>query len=204
MEYSEAVAKLTDKIEFNLMDFNNFSLNSSGELAVSHYFHHAIYMKLGSNILELTKLAAEPEPEESSDKLGLTSHILYVIRNLTSPQEAAALTLDNSRRDVGHLAGNDTAYSVYGRQAITIGRALDATPELDLDKSASRKHLLFRLGNMAGNLHFMDLDSTNGSSIFLDPRDTNGVVTPWRMFFPNADGSGAETIEKRNGRWTRE
>lgn len=91
-------------------------------------------------------------------------------------------------------------YELLGRESYCIGRGSEFTPQLNLSEHASRKHLMIRLGNMAGNLHFMDLDSENGSIVKIHEEDCQLINSPTRTWYST---DPFITLEHKNQRWTR-
>lgn len=190
----------------NLMDFNNIRLDSTGTLEVSSHFRHSLYAKLGHNILELSKLVANPGRLDESEPLMETTNTLYVLRNLTADLAGAMTTIDSSYESQGErfLGGSTGFAATYARKDLIIGTAEDATPELKLDSTAHPHHLLFRLGSLAGNLHFMNMedhDDPDGAIIYLHQDDVRGIYQPRREIDMSR---GFVTREDINKRWTRD
>lgn len=186
---------------YDLTDFNNHRLSSAGELEVSNSFKYPIHIDVADNRLELTRMAVSPN-EATRDHEETTD--LYVLRNLTSDSPEARIIMDSRRRRLGAVALDGSEYTVYGRYTYIIGRALNATPELDLSSHASREHMHIRIGNMRGNLHFADLYSTNGTVVRLHPDDSHLVGHPTRVIVRGGEDNTLITYEESQQRWSRE
>lgn len=189
-----------EKTSFDLQDFNDYRLSAAGELQVYPGFHHPIHIEIGDDDLELTNLAL---PKDEGEEWFIEPKRLFVLRNLSSASPEAHIVMDNTERNIGSIAINGAEYEVQGRKTYIIGRGEDATPQLDLSASASRRHLQIRLGNMRGNLHFADLDSKNGTIVKMHEEDARSVYSssPRRHFIPTEDG--LITFEQQQQRWSR-
>lgn len=199
MNYLPEIPDVSQWDHYDLMDYNDLRLTSAGELELSASRPVDAILKLGHNVLSLSSLASGQADPHSGRPLQL-----YIIRNLTATSDRAVTTLDTTRR-------RNTAYSVENGRfiiqqplSLTIGRALDATPELDLDSSASRHHTHLRIGNLASHLHISDLYSTNGTHVYLNPNVEHGLTYPTRHFKIDPTTFDITTFEARNQRWTRD
>jgi hypothetical protein len=197
MEFSD---EYMYKTSFDLQDFNDYRLTAAGELQVYPGFHHPIHIEIGDDDLELTNIAL---PKDEGEEWYVKPERLFVLRNLSSASPEAHVVMDNVERSIGTIALNGVEYEVQGRKTYIIGRGEDATPQLDLSASVSRRHLQIRLGNMQGNVHFADLDSTNGTIVKMHEEDARGVYasSPRRHFIRTEDG--LITYEQRQQRWSR-
>ncbi len=200
MSAESVQAKLPDMYEINLMNFNSSALDDSGQLELLPNPRRPIYMKLGSDILEMSQLATEDFTQPESEVPNPDS--LYIVRNLSAEQPEAAILLDSG---VSHesgiaLAGLDR-YRTLSRGSVVIGRGTDATPELGLSSTVSRRHLGLHFGALRGYIHLQDLDSTNGSRVYLDPAD-RGLISYKRKLIVLAE-SGPIYQTAVNRRWNR-
>ncbi|HEX7483592.1 MAG TPA: FHA domain-containing protein [Candidatus Saccharimonadales bacterium] len=183
---------------YNLQDFNDYRLTAAGELAISPYFRHPIRIAIGDDDLELTAITL-PNNEDAAPMT--EPDRLFVLRNLSSNSPESKIIMDNTRRNMGSIALNGVEYEVEGRSTYIVGRGEDATPQLDLSELTSRRHLQVRVGNMAGNIHFADLDSKNGTIVRIHEEDNNYTTSPRRHFIQTKDG--LITYEQQHQRWSR-
>lgn len=194
MSYSED----QDFVSINLQEYGEPRLNSAGELELSPRFNGPIQLDLGDDRLELTRMS--PFVDATFDGAG-KAESLYILRNLSVSSPEAMIILDNVQR-LTQAAFNGILYDVQqGGSTYTIGRT--ATPELELSKSVSDEHIRVRIGSLAGNIHFMDLYSENGTIVKLPKADERGLGSPRRTFFSLAPPAPVMTIEEHNQRWTR-
>lgn len=198
MTYSPDIPEVSQWSHYDLMDFNDLRLTSAGELELSAYQPVDAVLKLGHNVLSLTSI----ESGEANPQTGRPGQ-LYIVRNLTAQSAEAFTTLDNTPRPDGdHLVG-DSPMTIYRSPSLVIGRGKDATPELELDSTASRHHTLLRVGALASNLHIADLYSTNGTHVYLNPAVNHGRTSPSRRFSYDPATGLTTSYEAARGRWTR-
>jgi hypothetical protein len=188
------------KTSFDLQDFNDYRLSAAGELQVYPGFHHPIHIEVGDDDLELTNIAL---PKDEGEAWYKEPSRLFILRNLSSASPEAHVVMDNTERMIGSIALNGVEYEVQGRKTYIIGRGEDATPQLDLSETVSRRHLQIRLGNMQGNLHFADLNTKNGTIVKMHEDDARSVynASPRRRFIPTEEG--LITFEQQQQRWSR-
>jgi hypothetical protein len=201
MNIRDAESVLPGMVAFDLQDFNDYRLDEAGELVIPKHFRKEVYLRLGSDLLQMSKMPM-PAPENPGPT-DFDPMNAYIVRNVSADRSDAAIIFDDSSTEKGHVMMPQLGVlTVVGRQSLVIGRDADATPELLLGRSTGRRHLSIRMSDRARSLHFTDLDSTNGSIVYLAPEDANGIDEPRRKFvgtFPH----DVRTLEARNGRWTR-
>ena len=188
--------QLPNMYRIDLMNFDDGRLSEEGELEVSKHFKHNIMLELGKDLVELSTASL---PESSNmPAVGNTTNA-YILRNLSDPTGQGSLLFGDEVQHVGEMPYRSNTLMVLGRSTITLGRSRDASPDLNLSQGVSRRHMQIRLGNMAGNLHFADLYSTNGTRVYLDREDTWAVGTPRRAWLPFPGRS----LAGQRGRWER-
>lgn len=184
----------------DLMHFDCLNLDDAGELAVRNRFRGVVYMVMGQTIddptiLEVSRMSIGDANDGTADEPNL-----YAIRNLSSSSPDAVITVDNHRdRADSAEMGIPDCFSMTQRGTTIIGR--ETTPELRLPDSVDYRHVYMRLGNIAGNVHFADLYSTGGTSIYLS-RGGDIIANP-RRTLKLIDG-GIMTMAKYDGRWQRD
>lgn len=183
---------------YDLMNFNDYRLTSAGELEMGPRPGVDAVLKLGHNILSLTSLALDDDAGTADQR-----STLYVVRNLTARSKNAIATLDDTPREAGSRFVGDHLMDVYESPAMIIGRGEDATPELQLDDTASRYHTSLRIGALARRLHIADLYSRNGTHVYLNPALRHSVTSPARRFVGSFQERNFITYEQQQGRWTR-
>lgn len=210
MQYAEARAHLDTLIPYNLNDYNNGSLTAAGELALGSHIKDNVYIEIGREILELSRVSldntAEIRGSAIEDRMPIDSDAaknLFVVRNLRHADTDAMTTIDDGRGEMGQLKSAEVGrLTLLGRKTLTIGTAADASPELRLDeRSASANHMQIRLGNMSGNLHFAELGSHQGTVVYLTEELTHRIAPPRREF--RKIGGKFVTMEAMRGRWSR-
>lgn len=151
-------------------------LNDAGELEISTQFRHPIQILAGDNKLEFTRISISGEFTERSPRV---PESLFVLRNMTSARGDALVVMDNTM-GIDTVVLHSTEYSIRRGKSYTIGT--EATPELDLSDTANPEHLFIRIGNLAGNLHFSDLYTKNGTIVNVHPEDN------WSLSHPRRSG----------------
>ena len=198
MAKTNALAQLSEMAEYNLMDFSNHLLNSSGELDVGPRLPDPVLIALGSDVLELSRIQYSDRNE--GEFFDIKS--AYTLRNLRDGETSPSVLFDDAMQIGGliHLDGEETSIAYTGNQ-LTVGR--ETTPELELSDDVSREHLLIRIGALQRHIHFADLNSSNGSKVYV-PKSIKSYPDWQRRIFHNdaADGK-MTTIEEQNSRWTR-
>jgi hypothetical protein len=201
MHYSEALTHIETRIPYNLNDYDNHMLSSSGELALSSRLTESVFLSLGRDILELSRVSYDtteaPASRRSPDDDQAAN--LYVLRNVSHTDAMA--TIDDAREPVGDVVSPEPGrLRLLGRKTLIIGT--ECSPELQLNpKYCSPQHMQIRIGNMAGRLHFSELGSREGTVVHLTQEQSNRVAAPRREF--RKIGKQIMTIESLRGRWSR-
>ncbi len=183
-------------------DYSNVLLSDAGELEVPNTIQHPLYLLLGQDVVLLTIMqggAAFATPGTHGDEV-----VGYTLENLTAGTTDAALLFDNERVDASSI-GNSQAnerFKVWGGKVLTLGRDLDCTPDLQFSESVSRIHAQIRTGNMRGQLHFQDLDSRNGTSVYVHPHDV-ALISPPRRTLRFMPGGLPKPVAQVEQRWLR-
>ncbi len=177
MNLPEARYEMVRREVHDLMDFNNYSLTESGELRLPKVFSRQILLELGNCVLELSRIGSDDHPDDEQPE---ASSNLYVFRNLSSDSPEAQASVDDTNREYGQMSTPALGdVKLLQGDSLVIGR--ETTPELDLPKSVSREHMLFSVDNVRNKIKMMDLYSTNGTKVYLDPRE-RCTDEPTRMF----------------------
>ena len=185
--------KFNGLVPIDLMGFNDTRLNDAGELEVPNNFSHTILFRLGSDALELSRLTYSDSSVSDTE-----ANSLYILQNVSSGSPDTAIIIDNSQRYLGQKDIGARDFAVYDRGSIIVGRALDATPELELSKTVSSRHMGIRL-SIRGDLNFADLNSTNGTVVYLHADDEKRIAAQTRTIVK----PGHITEAQRSHRWLR-
>jgi hypothetical protein len=181
MNIVEARQQMSEMERIDLTAYGDLSLSGAGELQVAHYFRQNILLELGADVLELSKIAV-PGNNEANLPVGVPRNA-YILRNLSDDSGEGSILFGDELQTVETLEPEGRPQlRLMGRQHITVGRAEHATPQLRLSRSVSHEHMHIRLGNMVGNVHFADLDSKNGTNVYLDSHDAKFIGRPSRVF----------------------
>lgn len=181
---------------YDLQDLNDGRLTEAGELALIASLPISVVVKLGNNVLSLSSVSLDTESRSFFD-----TRRLYIVRNLTAGSSDAVTAFDNGKYDGGKISTDNETYTVRHSRSATIGRAYEATPELQLDKTADFHHAELREG--LHNLHIMDLYSEHGTSVFLDPTAKNVVPHPTRRFRYDKETGDITYLTAEAGKWDR-
>jgi hypothetical protein len=200
--------------EIDLMDFNNKNLDQSGELTISSNFSNPIYLMTGPDLLELSKVPDLPINE--NDHLSAQPDVqknAYLVRNLNDTTPEDAILFDANKRGLNPanvaVRGLGKFTLKIGRPtqptgpSLVIGRGSDATPELQLSSAVSREHARLRIGFLGRALHIMDLESTNGTKVYIHNDDARYLDTPTRIFDSNSLSEDIVMKEAVDRRWNR-
>lgn len=195
-----------DAVIVDLNDFNDLNISEEGELEVSRYFRHPIYLRLGSDMLKLVRMdmpsdltdgkVREPDPTKRVSAA-------YLIQNVSSEYSDAHLLLDDAYRRHQDTAHNQLEEIVdmelFQRTSITLGRL--TTPELRLSESVSDEHMNIRIGTFNGDLHFAGLDQGDINEVILHKDDAEKISPPVRAFW--IEGTKIITARAEQGYWIR-
>lgn len=201
---------LAEEMAFDLKSgFSNYSIDGKGQIQISNIFSHPVYIGLGSAAMLLgdegTKFDLLEVTRVSTGDLIDSGDNMFVVRNLRPDSRGEAIEIVDHKPVISlDELRNDINYQPIDRQSTLIGRRAVSGQALDLSEYTSAEHATIRVGNMQGNLHIFDGSynkdaSTNGTTVFIDPRDEDGVGTPRRHFIVDP----FMTVEARNGRWSR-
>jgi hypothetical protein len=180
-QFVDHVLPRDDRFEHDLKyGFNDSYLTSEGVLHVPHV-EDPIYVSLGrQDVIQVTP-SAKPDTADQTR--------LYAIRNCLDPN-ASPVFLDNALRVVGHI-GNQALRDV---DAVVIGR--EDTPDLGLTNRVSRRHLSIKASKHG--LSFADLDSSNGTTVYLSRFDNGKLQMHARSMV------GGRPVEALNKEWSRD
>jgi hypothetical protein len=185
---------LSPLVQYDLADYSNGAVDDAGELEVLGQFINPLYLKLGHDVLELTRLSIDLGADLGEKDDRATG---YVLQNLSAGTSEAPILFGNDSQEVGEIG--DGRNALRGGRLLTLGRAADATPALRLSNSTSRRHAELRVGSINRNLHFLDLYSKNGTSIYLSPEDAGRLSPPRRTLhlIGKIDAKYATEVEQR-------
>lgn len=176
--------------------FNDLGLSDIGELELDPNFIHPIFLALGRNTLKISRISISEQQPSST---------MYAIQNTESPKDGI-VTICKSLTDLppdNALSEFDHFRDIQSGRSLIIGRNGDATPTLKLNTTASRKHARVRIGTLQQYFHIMDLGSTNGTFVALNPEDAGRILEPRRTFVIPNDKLMSETLAGHKGRWLR-
>ncbi len=212
--YANALTAMHDMHSVNLADFTLHGPSSDGTLEISGgaALKSTVYIEIGRDILELSKIAPPEAPRAKDLPMGDYIEWLnnesekfaqaggYIIRNLRADKPEAAVLLGGANIHAGDTELNGTELSLYTGQRITLGRR--STPELELTRTAEEEHVFIRSGALQANLRFTDLDTEIGTRIYLD--NAKDICSKNRTFYTirNA-GDSIMTREAVQGHWSR-
>jgi hypothetical protein len=98
--------------------------------------------------------------------------------------------------------GEAGRFSVMGRTDFVVGTGQNATPGLRLPEDVDEEHLYIRLGSFARNVHFVDLYSSSGTTVYIDKHDRRMAHSDHARAWLTKDGKTVSR-EYLNRRWTR-
>jgi hypothetical protein len=200
MATREIDQQLASMVRVNLADYAEPRVNDNGVLKVLGEFVHPILLQLGHDVLELTGVILEPE--EDLKALGAATTHEYTLRNLSTNSPEALLHFDDFD-DYADFGACDR-YAIHGGAQVMLGLAPDANSQLRLSASVSQRHAelgVRRIKDTLLLLHFLDLGSENGTSVYLSQEDAEETDrrSPHRtiQFVPGVGPKFVTDIEQR-------
>ncbi len=200
MNYLEARDQLPGMMAIDLANgFNDERLKGNGELELFNVEAAVLVSLSPDDLLEVSEARLTKGYKERQPR-GEPSRFISV-RNLGAGSTAIAV-LDDAINEVGSLVLADgTVAKAYARSSgLKIGTAPDASPELELSDLVSPYHMSIRIGLLSGFVHFMDLNSATGTTVYL-PHGT--YLRTQRREWDDIFAEPMQTVEAANGRWSR-
>lgn len=174
-------------------DFRSCYLGDSGEVTVSSNFEHPLYLKVGTAVLSVTHLLNRTETTDSSSS--------YVVRHETHDATCKPAMLIDELDKLNDLEYDEEVPADFER---VIGRFHPIG--LDLPTNVSRRQFEIRIGNTLNKatnyLSFKDLDSLNGTQLYIAKTDAPQIVTPLKRFSHRSKYS-SKTAPEAIGKWLR-